>query len=97
MGAYASGDAAWRNPITGIAGGCACAARGQAAILPPINVMNSRRLTGYPQAGSLPYHIAGRVVRHSKISHPMTDTGHFRLSAPVLPPGPLPLLPESGL
>ena len=32
----------------GTAGCCARAARGQAAILPPINVMNSRRLTGYP-------------------------------------------------
>jgi hypothetical protein len=48
MDVYASGDVAWRNPITAIAGCCACAARGQTAILPPINVMNSRRLTGYP-------------------------------------------------
>jgi hypothetical protein len=27
----------------------------------------------------------------------MSVSGHFRLSAPVLPPGPLPLLPKSGL
>jgi hypothetical protein len=45
MDAYVPGDAPWRNPITGIAGCCVRAARGHAAILAPINVMNSRRLT----------------------------------------------------
>ena len=48
MRVYASGDAELRNPITGIAGCCARAARGQAAMLAPINVMNLRRLTDYP-------------------------------------------------
>ena len=40
----ASGDTAWRNPITGIAGCCARAASGHAAAAPPSSVMNSRRL-----------------------------------------------------
>ena len=43
--AVPSGDALLRNPITGIAGCCACAASGQAAAAPPSSVMNSRRLT----------------------------------------------------
>jgi hypothetical protein len=38
-----SGDAAWRNPTTGIAGCCARAASGHAAV-PQSSVMNSRRL-----------------------------------------------------
>jgi hypothetical protein len=41
--AYASADALFRNPITGMAGSCARAARGHAAA-PPSIVMNSRRL-----------------------------------------------------
>ena len=32
LGAYPSGDAPWRNPITGIAGCCARAASGHAAV-----------------------------------------------------------------
>jgi hypothetical protein len=34
-----------RNPITGIAGCCACAASGHAAAAPPSSDMNSRRFT----------------------------------------------------
>jgi hypothetical protein len=43
-----------RNPITGIAGCCACAASGHAAPAPPSSVMNSRRLMsnmGLPPLG----------------------------------------------
>jgi len=35
MGAYPSGEALWRNPITGIAGCCARAASGHVATAPP--------------------------------------------------------------
>ena len=45
----ASGDVAWRNPITGIAGCCARAASGHAAAAPPSSVMNSRRLIRSPR------------------------------------------------
>src|SRR5262249_18567396 len=44
MGAYPSGDAPWRNPITGIVGCCGRAASGHAAAAPPSSVMKSRRL-----------------------------------------------------
>jgi hypothetical protein len=42
------GEAALRNPITGIAGCCAPAASGHAAA-PPISVMNSRRFMSDPK------------------------------------------------
>ena len=44
-----SGDAALRNPITGIAGCCARAASGHAAAAPPSSVMNSRRFIRSPR------------------------------------------------
>jgi hypothetical protein len=40
---YGWSDALLRNPITGIAGCCARAASGHAAVPPPRRVMNSRR------------------------------------------------------
>src|SRR5262245_34846772 len=43
-----AGDKALRNPITGIAACCACAASGHAAA-PPTSVMNSRRLIVAPR------------------------------------------------
>ena len=42
--ASSSADAPLRNPITGIAGCCACATIGHVAAAPPRSVMNSRRL-----------------------------------------------------
>jgi hypothetical protein len=56
MGAYPSGDAPCRNPITGIVGCCARAASGHAAALPS-SVMNWRRLTlsmGSPSEPAVP-------------------------------------------
>src|SRR5262245_7578501 len=57
-----------RNPITGIAGCCVRAASGDAAAAPPINVMNSRRLTADASCApdrkdSTPRH--GRLLRPS--------------------------------
>jgi hypothetical protein len=46
--AQSVGDTAPRNPITGIVGCCARAARGHAAA-PPSSVMNSRRLIQSPR------------------------------------------------
>jgi len=43
MGAYPSGDAPCRNPITGIVGCCARAASGHAAPAPPSVAKNFRR------------------------------------------------------
>jgi hypothetical protein len=43
-GAYPSGDALLRNPITGIAGCCARAVSGNDAAAPPNTNINSRRL-----------------------------------------------------
>src|SRR5262249_49119969 len=43
IGAYASGDALLRNPITGIAACCARAMSGHAATAPPSAASNSRR------------------------------------------------------
>ena len=37
------------NPITGIAACCARTETGQAAVAPPSNLMNSRRLYGRPR------------------------------------------------
>jgi len=48
MGRYPSGDAPWRNPITGIVGCCARVASGHAVAAPPSRVMKSRRLMGRP-------------------------------------------------
>src|SRR6516162_1079853 len=48
-GVNPSGDALWRNPITGIAACCARAASGHAAAAPPTSVMNSRRLIVAPR------------------------------------------------
>src|SRR5262249_83772 len=48
MGAYACDDCPFRNPITGIAGCCACAADGHTAA-PATSVMNSRRLIVAPR------------------------------------------------
>jgi hypothetical protein len=45
-----SGDLVLRNPITGIAGGCACAASGHAAADPAITLMKSRRRIAFPKA-----------------------------------------------
>src|SRR5438067_7312647 len=42
-------DRVLRNPITGIAGCCACATSGHAIAAPPIDLMNSRRCMGCPQ------------------------------------------------
>ena len=47
--AYPAGDALLRNPITGIADGCAFAPTGHAAAALPSSVMNSRRLTRSPR------------------------------------------------
>src|SRR5260370_18215906 len=44
-----SGDRLLKNPITGIAGCCACAASGHAAPAPPSSVMNSRLLIRSPR------------------------------------------------
>ena len=46
--ALPSGDAEWRNPITGIAGCCARATPGHVAAAPPTSVMNSRRRISAP-------------------------------------------------
>src|SRR5262249_56479418 len=49
MGRNPSGDAALRNPITGITPCCARAASGHVAAAPPSSVMNSRRLIQSPR------------------------------------------------
>ena len=56
--AIASSDWMLRNPITGIVGCCALAASGHTTT-PPINVMNSRRLTDTPMPKITHYHIVG--------------------------------------
>jgi hypothetical protein len=48
-----SGDPLPRNPITGIAGCCARAASGNAAIVPVISKMNSRRFIANPAPDTL--------------------------------------------
>ena len=50
-------DVLRRNPITGIVGCCARAANGQAAAVPPISVMNSRRFMSDPKLRKL--HLSG--------------------------------------
>jgi hypothetical protein len=58
----AAGDILPRNPTTGIAGCCACAASGHAAAAaPPRIVMNLRRLMGCPQA-------KGNTLAHYRIA-----------------------------
>jgi hypothetical protein len=44
-----SGERALMNPITGIADCCARTENGQAAVAPPSNLMNSRRLIASPR------------------------------------------------
>src|SRR5262245_27337786 len=45
-----SGERALMNPITGLVGCCARTENGQAAVAPPSNLMNSRRLIAAPEA-----------------------------------------------
>ena len=55
-----------RNPITGIAACCACAAIGPAAAAPPSNAINSRRLTsgmGSPSEPAVPAYRSLRLPR----------------------------------
>src|SRR5262249_32288082 len=47
---YASAEAIWRNPITGMADCCARTENGHAAAALLRSVMNSRRLTAAPEA-----------------------------------------------
>src|SRR5262245_7721960 len=49
-GPVSSGERALKNPITGLAACCARAENGQAAVAPPSNLMNSRRLMAAPAA-----------------------------------------------
>jgi hypothetical protein len=50
-----------------------------------------------PQAGSLPYHIPGRVVHHSKISHPMAEKGQSLHIHGVRAMSPLPPIATESL
>src|SRR6516162_7529395 len=67
--------------VGNLVGCCERAASGQVATALPRSVMNSRRLMGFPrQRISHPSTFAGRcgVVRHSKISTPMSALGQKR-------------------
>src|SRR5262245_2435171 len=65
----ATGDAPWRNPITGIVDCCARAASGHGAAAPPMSDMNLRLLTRSPRRrgqaklsahrGRLPWRLSG--------------------------------------
>jgi hypothetical protein len=68
-----SGDALFKNPITGIAGCCAREASGHVAA-PPSNEMKVRRLTDAPQAG-LAYHVEGGSVHHGESESSMSALG----------------------
>jgi hypothetical protein len=73
-----SGDALFKNPITGIAGCCAREASGHVAA-PPSNEMKVRRLTDAPQAG-LAYHVEGGSVHHGESESSMSALGQKRTS-----------------
>src|SRR4051794_17852478 len=66
-GANAAAEPLLRNPTTGIAGCCACAASGQVITAPPKSVMNSRRRIepprGMPHRCLKPSTLRGRRVR----------------------------------
>jgi len=53
-GPVSSGERALKNPITGLAACCARAVNGQAAVAPPSNLMNSRRLMLFPPEARTP-------------------------------------------
>src|SRR5215469_16874914 len=69
-------DRGARNPTTGIADCCACAASDHVAV-PPSNEMKVRRLTDAPQAG-LAYHVEGGSVHHGESGSSMSALGQKR-------------------
>src|SRR5271166_894334 len=74
-----------RNPTRRVLSGC-CArvANGHAAVAPPSNDMNSRRLMCCPQSEDCTLPHGGRkycVVHHSKFARRLAAMGHFEPQA----------------
>src|SRR5262249_41349306 len=71
-GPVSSGERALKNPISGF-DDCARAENGQAAVAPPSNLMNSRRLIATPDAQDAAWY---RVKRDSLRDVSMSALGH---------------------